>query len=111
MCIIFYTVARCFSILFMYMPLLVCISNVIVFISGKKSPCGAEHQIPSCHKTCESGYSVSYEDDKHFGESAYSVSREVEKIQTEIMTNGPVEGAFTVYEDFLNYKSGMSAQL
>jgi len=25
---------------------------------------------------------------------------------TEIMTNGPVEGAFTVYADFLMYKSG-----
>lgn len=23
------------------------------------------------------------------------------------MTNGPVEGAFTVYEDLLNYKTGM----
>ena len=28
------------------------------------------------------------------------------KIQTEIMTNGPVEAAFDVYSDFLNYKSG-----
>ena len=25
---------------------------------------------------------------------------------TEIMTNGPVEGAFSVYKDFLTYKSG-----
>lgn len=25
---------------------------------------------------------------------------------TEIMTNGPVEGAFTVYADFPQYKSG-----
>lgn len=23
------------------------------------------------------------------------------------MTNGPVEGAFTVFEDFINYKSGV----
>jgi len=23
------------------------------------------------------------------------------------MTNGPVEGSFTVYEDFLSYKSGV----
>ena len=27
-------------------------------------------------------------------------------IQTEIMTNGPVEAAFEVYSDFLTYKSG-----
>ena len=37
--------------------------------------------------------------------SAYSVHG-VEKIMTEIMTNGPVEGAFTVYADFPQYKSG-----
>lgn len=28
------------------------------------------------------------------------------EIQSEIYKNGPVEGAFTVYEDFLLYKSG-----
>ncbi len=28
-------------------------------------------------------------------------------IQNEIMTHGPVEGAFSVYEDFLAYKSGV----
>jgi hypothetical protein len=39
------------------------------------------------------------------GASAYSV-RGVEKIMTEIMSNGPVEGAFTVYDDFPQYKSG-----
>ena len=27
---------------------------------------------------------------------------------TEIMTNGPVEGAFTVFADFPNYKSGLN---
>lgn len=26
---------------------------------------------------------------------------------TEIMTNGPVEAAFTVYSDFMSYKSGV----
>lgn len=52
------------------------------------------------------GYNVSYQDDKRFGESGYSVSSEVEKIQTEIMTYGPVEGAFTVYADFPSYRSG-----
>lgn len=30
----------------------------------------------------------------------------MEQIQTDISTNGPVEGAFSVYEDLLNYKSG-----
>jgi cathepsin B len=31
----------------------------------------------------------------------------VAAIQSEIFTNGPVEGAFTVYNDFFNYKSGV----
>ena len=31
----------------------------------------------------------------------------MEAIQTELMTNGPVEASFTVYEDFLTYKSGV----
>ena len=39
--------------------------------------------------------------------SAYAVNG-VAKIQTEIMTNGPVEAAFTVYADFPTYKSGKS---
>lgn len=40
------------------------------------------------------------------GSRAYSIASDVEKIKQELMTNGPVEGAFTVYEDFLQYKSG-----
>jgi hypothetical protein len=40
------------------------------------------------------------------GSHAYSIEGDVEKIKQEIMTNGPVEGAFTVYQDFLQYKSG-----
>jgi len=31
----------------------------------------------------------------------------VEAMQTEIMTNGPVEACFEVYSDFVNYKSGV----
>ena len=35
------------------------------------------------------------------------VPAKVTAIQQEIMTNGPVEAAFTVYEDFPTYKSGV----
>ncbi|KHJ94558.1 papain family cysteine protease, partial [Oesophagostomum dentatum] len=38
--------------------------------------------------------------------SVYNV-RGVENIQREIMTNGPVQATFTVYEDFYTYKSGV----
>jgi len=39
--------------------------------------------------------------------SSYAVEGEASVIQTEIMTNGPVEACFSVYEDFLSYKSGV----
>lgn len=40
------------------------------------------------------------------GASSYSVKKHERDIQLEIMNNGPVEGALTVYEDFPVYKSG-----
>ena len=33
--------------------------------------------------------------------------RTVDEIKSELYTHGPLEGAFTVYEDFFNYKSGV----
>lgn len=41
------------------------------------------------------------------GCSSYSVSSSEKEIMAEIYKNGPVEGAFSVYSDFLLYKSGM----
>lgn len=41
------------------------------------------------------------------GCSSYSISRNEKEIMAEIYKNGPVEGAFTVYSDFLQYKSGV----
>lgn len=40
------------------------------------------------------------------GKSSYSIGNDEEQIKQEIYNNGPVEGAFTVFEDFVNYKSG-----
>lgn len=75
--------------------------------TGKYEPCGASKPTPSCKKTCTAGYSGSYATDKWVASSVYSVPSTVSKIQTEIMTHGPVEAAFTVYEDFLSYKTGV----
>ena len=61
---------------------------------------------PKCSKECESGYPKTYSEDKHYGKSSYHVSERVAEIQTEIYQNGPVEGGFEVYSDFLTYKSG-----
>ncbi len=37
----------------------------------------------------------------------YSIGADQEQIKADIMTNGPVEAAFTVYADFPSYKSGL----
>ena len=74
-------------------------------LAGTKPPCEGDGPTPHCEKTCESGYNVAFDKDRHYGDKSYSV-RGVENVQTEIMTNGPVEGAFSVYEDFLAYKTG-----
>lgn len=77
-------------------------------VNGTRGPCSAEEgKTPKCVKKCQDSYPVEYKKDKRFGKSSYSVSRNQKQIQTEIMTNGPVEGAFTVYEDLINYKDGV----
>jgi cathepsin B len=39
--------------------------------------------------------------------SAYALGTTVAALQTEIMTNGPIEVAFEVYQDFFSYTSGV----
>jgi len=75
--------------------------------TGSRPTCNGTLPTPKCQQSCEKGYSVSYPKDKHFGAKSYSIGSSQEQIQTEIMKNGPVEAAFTVYEDFLTYKSGV----
>jgi len=75
---------------------------------GSRPACSGEGGgTPKCVKMCESGYNSTYTADKTFGQKAYSLTRDVSHIQTEIMTNGPVEADFTVFSDFPNYKSGV----
>jgi len=76
-------------------------------VVGKLQPCSKkETKTPKCSKKCEDGYSVSFKEDKHFGDKVYSVRGE-QNIMQELVTKGPVEAAFTVYSDFLQYKSGV----
>jgi len=75
---------------------------------GSRPACSGEGgKTPKCVHLCEKGYNMTYSQDKVFGAKAYSLSRDVSQIQTEIMTNGPVEADFTVYSDFPNYKTGV----
>lgn len=59
---------------------------------------------PACRKTCVDGSTPT----RYSIESGSIVQPgDVASIQTEIMTNGPVEAAFSVYQDFFSYKSGV----
>jgi len=75
-------------------------------VVGKLNPCKGDSRTPKCSKKCESGYNNTFNADKHYGKRSYMVRGE-EKIMEELYTNGPVEAAFTVYNDFLQYKSGV----
>ena len=81
-----------------------------------------EHHIPQEHyppcpsatyptPSCQSGScsNASAQPTIYKGSSSYSLSGE-DSFQREVMTNGPIEVAFDVYEDFLAYKSGVYIQ-
>ena len=76
-------------------------------VPGDRPKCSEGGGTPKCHKTCENNYKIDYKTDKHHGKKAYSIANKEDQIKYEIMTNGPVEGAFTVYVDFLHYKKGV----
>jgi cathepsin B len=84
-------------------------------VNGTLPPCPTicgqnECATPACPwPTCGNG--ANWANSRHFGASAYSVSSKVDMIQTEIFNHGPVEAAFTVYNDFLAYKSGVYQHL
>jgi cathepsin B len=61
-------------------------------------PCGPSQPTPKCDKVEDKG-------PRYHGKSVYAVAPD--DVQQEIYTNGPVEAAFTVYQDFLTYKSGV----
>ena len=74
--------------------------------TGQYEPCGPSKPTPKCEHKCVDGYSKSYEEDKTYG-SAYSIGSSEREIQIDIMTSGSIECAFTVYDDFMTYKSGV----
>ena len=76
-------------------------------VPHSKNPCNGSLPTPQCKRSCEEGYNITYKADKHYGVSSYSVNSDQNEIMREIITNGPVEAAFTVYADFPNYKSGV----
>jgi cathepsin B len=63
---------------------------------------------PKCQKSCDDATSwpASYAEDKLKFSKAFGVYGEA-AMQKELMANGPISVAFTVYSDFLNYKGGV----
>ena len=76
------------------------------FACGKagQPPCPEKsYATPECLNNCSSNNGTYT---KYYGNSSYVIWGE-ENYQREIMTNGPIEIGFMVYEDFLSYKSGI----
>ena len=76
--------------------------------SGPYDDCSKhDYDTPRCKKECTNGeYEKSYDEDKTYGKNVYTVAGE-HNIMKELVKNGPIEAAFTVYNDFLVYKSGV----
>jgi len=70
-----------------------------------QEPCLNFVPTPPCVQQCND--SESWTNSLHYISQAYDIAPNVAAIQTDIMTNGPVEVCFDVYEDFLSYKSGV----
>ena len=75
-------------------------------IKGSHGPCPETVDTPECKTDCSDGNKKEYSSELTYGESSYVVSGETDMMQ-EIYDNGPVEGSFLVYEDFVTYKSGV----
>jgi len=75
--------------------------------SDKYPACPGNYDTPSCKRECTNG--SDYRTSKTYG-SSYTVSGE-RQMMAEISTNGPVEVSFSVYEDFLTYKTGVYQHL
>jgi len=61
---------------------------------------------PKCLSSCPTTPSITYSSDKHHASSSYGLGS-VADIKADLVKYGSVTAAFTVYEDFLTYKSGV----
>ena len=77
-------------------------------ISETLPGCSAVTQVqPTCNTTCVSNTSIDYSSDKRKATDAYYLTTQTDEIKYDIKEFGTVTAAFTVYEDFLTYKSGV----
>ncbi|XP_072379756.1 cathepsin B-like [Diabrotica undecimpunctata] len=74
---------------------------------GSKVQCSTlDYDTPSCKHKCDNP-ALNYKSELTFASGSAHYFTSVANIQREILTNGPVEAAFEVYSDFVNYKSGV----
>ena len=75
-------------------------------VEGSHGACPETVDTPLCKINCTEGNKKEYKSQMTYGLSYYSISGE-ENMMKEIYENGPIEGSFKVYEDFVTYKSGI----
>lgn len=77
-------------------------------VKGEYGPCpDKDYSTPKCKKECEKESGETYSNDKHFTGDGYKTENDEKQIRAEILKSGPVTAAFSVYEDFPIYKSGV----
>ena len=66
-----------------------------------------DYPTPRCTERCSNNkYAKTFREDKHYASRTYSF-RSVNAIMQDLVEYGSVTAAFTVYEDFVSYKSGV----
>ncbi|KAG8477555.1 hypothetical protein CXB51_030420 [Gossypium anomalum] len=68
--------------------------------------CEPAYPTPMCEKKCVKGNQL-WSQSKHYSVGAYRINSDPTDIMAEVYKSGPVEVAFTVYEDFAHYRSGV----
>ncbi|BBG98527.1 Cysteine proteinases superfamily protein, partial [Prunus dulcis] len=68
--------------------------------------CEPAYPTPKCVKKCTDKNQL-WKNSKRYSINAYRINSDSHSIMAEVYSNGPVEVAFTVYEDFAHYKSGV----
>ncbi|CAL8089180.1 unnamed protein product [Calicophoron daubneyi] len=75
---------------------------------GDYPPCPEKlYSTPECENKCRDGYPKKFAEDKIFGNAGYYVAENEKAIMSEIKLNGPVQAYFAVFEDFMDYDSGV----
>ncbi|KAH1020667.1 hypothetical protein HUJ04_010283, partial [Dendroctonus ponderosae] len=73
---------------------------------GSRPQCSSlNYDTPKCVRSCYES-SLDYTESLTFGQQVSTFTNE-KQMQLAILKNGPIEAAFTVYNDFLSYKSGV----